>query len=107
MAQAVQMDQGRTYSSSRKAAEAGAAEPQREDKDPGMQQDFKEVLQNAGDEAAATAREWPVSATFAAAALGLAAASLIGVGEVAVAGVAGYLAYRWLRRDRGEAGRST
>ena len=42
---------------------------------------------------------WPVTTVAAAGGLGLAAAALIGVGELAIAGAAGYAAYKWLVGD--------
>lgn len=55
----------------------------------------KDAEANSGS-SSPSGRHWPALAVGVAAAsgLGLIAASLIGVGEVAIAGVVGYLAYR-------------
>jgi hypothetical protein len=50
-----------------------------------------------GTEASVMMHRWPAITAGVFAGLGLLAASVLGVGEAAIAGGAGYLAYRWLR----------
>lgn len=47
-----------------------------------------------------TARRHPTLTIATASTMGLIAAALIGAGEAAIAGMAGYLAFRWLRKNR-------
>lgn len=57
-------------------------------------------LERAGQKASQAARKYPALAVVGMSAMGLLAASLVGVGEVALAGMAGYLAYRMIARRR-------
>lgn len=61
---------------------------------------LKEEVEQAGEKASSLLHKWPAATVAVCAGLGLAAASMIGVGEIAIAGAAGYLAYRWLGKNR-------
>lgn len=60
----------------------------------------RERLQESIDPVVDSMQRWPGVSALVVAGVGLAAASLVGVTEVLVAGGAGYLAYRWLRKGR-------
>lgn len=64
----------------------------------------KESTHEFSEAETSATRSWPVVAAgvAAAAGVGLFAASLIGVGEVAIAGAAGYLAYRRMTEGKAE-----
>jgi hypothetical protein len=64
------------------------------------EREAEERLDEARKAVSNTMHRWPGVTVVAFGALGLLAASLIGVGEVAVAGGAGYLAYRYLHRGK-------
>jgi len=64
------------------------------------ERDVEARLDETRKAVSSTLRRWPAVTVVAFAGLGLLAASLIGVGEVAVAGGAGYLAYRYLNRGK-------
>lgn len=65
-----------------------------------MPSDMKDQMHQASQTISTEAHRHPALTVVGVSALGLLAASMIGVGEVAIAGAAGYLAYRWLTRSR-------
>jgi hypothetical protein len=64
------------------------------------QEEMEAQMHHASQTISSEAHKHPTVTVVGISALGLIAASIIGVGEVAIAGAAGYLAYRWLMHSR-------